>query len=93
MSRDFVVLLELDSSAGIVSVREWDLRRFCTETGLPVLGLVADRPVEGTGNESSATGCIGCLERCPERPRECSRFGVDIELEPFSLSYLNADLV
>ena len=86
MSRDFVVLLGLaDSSAGIVSVRERDLRCFCVETGLPFLvlaGLVADRPVEATGNDPSTPtlgggGCTGC----PGRPRECSRVGIVLELE------------
>jgi len=108
MSRDLVILLgwgeRLDSSAGIVSVREWDLWCFCTEIGLPVLalaGLVADRPVEGTGSDkSSATkmggmSCAGCSERWPERPRarDCSRVGIDLELEILSLVYLKADLV
>ena len=97
VSRDFGLLLGLlDSSAGTVSVREWDLRCLGAETGLPVLvlaGLVADRPVEATSNESSTpklggTSCTGC----PERPRECSRVGIDLELEALSLLYFNADL-
>lgn len=103
MSRDFVLLLELggtlDSSAGIVSVREWDLRFFRTETGLQflVFGLVADRPVEAIDTDKSSTPKMGgtSCTGCPERPRvrECSRVGIDLELETLSLLYLNADLV